>query len=422
MMKKKILFVGFRGKKEHLSEGHEVYLLTGKEDYRPEYETLFSQITIVNDIFNWNEVRAALSESYFDAVLTRFEDFIVPAAAIAEEKKLPGTIFENSVTFRNKFLMKEVFAEHNVPAADFTLISSMDAAEEFLSRNEFPLILKQLSGVHSRFVAKVKSREHLAETLSRFQTEIVNESATLHNQLYNHNRILTGPDPQKYFLLEELLIGDELSIDAITVNGQHSFTPVCRYLTSEEVGIEDHHLPIRILPADYPPEQEEIILNTARQALDALGADFCGSHTEVFFNRQTNDCRVVEVAARSGGFRGEMFDVATEGKFNLHEICIQVALGQEVLLPEIYPVFSAVVEVFAGEAGVLSDIDISCLNNRKDVRFVSINCRVGDQVGPASRGGKYVIKFLIYGNFFSSALSDATRLLHEIRNSIKIQK
>ena len=160
-MKQKILFVGYRGKEEHLSEGHEVFLITTKEDYRPEYEELFSRISIVSDIFDWNEVRSVLAGSLFDAVLTRFEDFIVPAAAIAEWLEIPGIKFEKSVSFRNKFLMKQVFAEHEVPAADFALVSSMDEADEFLSRHEFPLILKQLSGVHSRFVAKVKSREHL---------------------------------------------------------------------------------------------------------------------------------------------------------------------------------------------------------------------------------------------------------------------
>ncbi len=421
-MKKKILFVGFRGKEEHLSQGHECYLLTDKKDFRPEYSELFSQVSIVNDIFDWKEVKSSLDGTFFDAVLTRFEDFIVPAAAIAAEKNLPGTVFEKSVTFRNKFLMKEVFAAKKVPCANHALISTMEEAKEFLTRHDFPLILKQLSGVHSRFVAKVKSHEDLAATLARFQTEIVNEMASLHDQLYNHENVPVSPDPRTHFLLEEMLTGEELSIDAITVNGKHHFTPVCRYLTSEEVGIEDHHLPIRILPADYTPEQEEIILNTVRQALDALGADFCGSHSEVFFNRETNDCRLVEVAARSGGFRGEMFAVSTENKFDLHEACIQVALGNEVSVPTEYPIYTAVVEVFAPEFGEMSDIDISCLSGREDVQFVTVNKRVGDQVGPASRGGKYIIKFLLKGDGFADTLAEATKLLHSIRNSIVLTK
>lgn len=421
-MKKKILFVGFRGKAEHLSHGHECLLLTDKKDFRPEYSELFSQVSIVNDIFDWREVKSTLEGSHFDAVLTRFEDFIVPAAAIAAEKNLPGTVFEKSVTFRNKFLMKEVFAAKNVPCADHALISTIDEAEEFLTRHDFPLILKQLSGVHSRFVAKVKSHKDLAKTLVRFQSEIVNEMASLHDQLYNHELVIASPDPRTHFLLEEMLIGEELSIDAVTVKGNHKFTPVCRYLTSEEVGIEDHHLPIRILPADYSAEQETIILDSVRQALDALGADFCGSHSEVFFNRETNDCRLVEVAARSGGFRGEMFSVSTEDNFNLHEACIQAAQGNDVVMPTEYPIYTAVVEVFAPEAGTMSDIDISSLTGREDIQFVTVNRRVGQAVGPASRGGKYIIKFLLKGEVFDETLAEATRLLHNIRNSIVLTK
>ncbi len=421
-MKKRILFVGYRGKSTHLSKNNENFLLINKGEFKLEYENSFSKIWKVNDIFDWEEVRSVLAKSEFDAVLTRFEDFIVPTAAIAEAKKLPGISLEKSVNFRNKFLMKQVFAEQKVPAADFVLIDSMEKAEEFLTCHKFPLILKQLSGVHSRFVAKVKSREDLAQTLRVFQEEIQNEMATLHDQLFNHEKIPTTPDPRTHFLLEELLVGEELSIDALTVNGKHHFTPICRYVTSEEIGISDHHLPIRILPADYTPEQESIIYNTVKKALDALGTNFCGSHTEVFFKRETNECSVVEVAARSGGFRGEMFDVATQRNFDLNEICIQVALGDTISLPEKYPVYTAVVEIFSPNIGKLDSIDFSCLKNRDDIKNITLNRKNGEMVGPASRGGKFIMKFLVYGKEFQQTLNNATKLLHEIRNSIRLQE
>ncbi len=420
-MRKRVLFVGYRGKKSHLSEKYECFLLTNKQEYKPEYSSLFAQVFLVNDIFDWEEVRFALEKVSLDGVLTRFEDYIVPVAAIAAEKGLPGIPLEKAENFRNKFLMKKLLADQQVSTADFCLISSPADAEEFLQTHQFPLILKQLSGVHSRFVAKVKSPEDLAQTLSRFQQEITQEAATLHNHLYNHPQTTEVPDPQKYFLLEELLTGEELSIDAITQNGKHHLTPICRYLTASEVGINDHHLPIRILPDNYTPQQELIIYETVIQALDALGADFCGSHTEVFFNRETNQCHVVEVAARSGGFRGEMFSRSTQETFNLNEVCIQAALGESLSLPSSYPVYTAVVEVFSEKKGLLQSINLSLLHERKDLKFLTINRRVGDEVGPASSGGKYIVKFLLEGTSLEEVLSKSTELLHELRNSITLQ-
>ena len=130
---------------------------------------------------------------------------------------------------------------------------------------------------------------------------------------------------------------------------------------------------------------------------------------------------MVEVAARSGGFRGEMFDVATEGNFDLNKTCIQAALGEEVFIPNDYPIYAAVVEVFAPNFGKLQSIDYSCLKTRNDTQSIEINLKSGDFVGPASRGGKFIMKFLIHGENFKETLNNATKLLYEIRDSIQLQ-
>ena len=120
------------------------------------------------------------------------------------------------------------------------------------------------------------------------------------------------------------MVGEEITVDSYIVDGKPIHTPLCKYILSENLGFNDHHLPIRIMPYDVSPEDLSMIFDVTEQAYKALGADNCCTHTELFYDSQNHTCRVIEVAARSGGFRSEMFKHCCGGDLNL--AAIQVAL------------------------------------------------------------------------------------------------
>ena len=423
MSKKNVLFIGYRGKKSHIEsprEKYRLFLLTEKSEFKEEYAQEFEKVFIVDDIFDWKKIHLALEGEKFDAVLTRYEDFVVQVSAIADFYALPSVPLENAMNFRNKFLMRQAFDKAKSPSADFVLVSNIDDAEEFLENHEFPLILKQISGIHSKYVSKVKNKEELEATIKHYLESLKKDPSNLHRDLSGSTLNNDAPHPHDHLILEEAMQGQELSIDAFVVNKKIYFTPICSYVLAEEVGIDDHHLPIRYLPCELTKKQQDIIHDTVAQGLHALGADFCTTHTEVFFNSKTNECRLLEIAARGGGFRAEMYKTSTGNDFQMASV--EAALGIAPSFLKKINRYVAVVEVFAGEEGLLKSIDTSFLENRDDISHITFNKKVGEKVGKASNGGSFIVKFLTHDNTFAAIKKKSVDLLYQIRASIKVNQ
>jgi N-formylglutamate amidohydrolase/biotin carboxylase len=421
MSKKTILFVGYRGKRGHLEsprKKYELFLLIEKSEFKPEYKKEFGKVFVVDDIFDWKEVHKALEGEKIDAVLTRYEDFVVQVSAIADYYDLPSVQLENAMNFRNKFLMRKAFEKHGAPSAGFALVSNIGDAEEFLKNHDFPLILKQISGIHSKYVSKVKDKKELEKTISHYLDSLKKDPSNLHRDLTDSALDIDVPHPHEHLILEEMLKGQEFSIDAFVIDKKPYFTPICRYVLAEEIGIDDHHLPIRYLPYELTQKQQDVVYETVAEGLAALGADFCTTHSEVFFDPETNECRLLEIAARGGGFRAEMYYAVTGNDYNM--ATVEAALGIPPSFSQEINKFVAVVEVFANEKGVLKSIDTNVLENREDVSHITFNKKVGEEVGKASSGGSYIVKFLVCDETFEGIKKKAVDLLSEVRASIKV--
>lgn len=419
----KILFIGFRDKKtlieSALKKGYKFTLLIEKSEFQKEYENLFQNTIIVKNLFDWNEVKAVLLDANFDGVMTRYEDYTALVAAIADYLNLPSSGYKNALKSRNKFLMREAFREHDVPSADFALVQSLEDGREMIEKHGFPLILKQIAGIHSRYVFKVDSEADLKIKLDFLHTELAKDTSLLSQNIINYSQKINLPDPKKYFLLEEVLTGDELTVDAFISQGEIYLTPICRYVTSEEIGIPDHHLPIRIMPCEITKEDEELIYSVVKKALKSLKINYCATHTEVFFNTTTKECRLIEIASRGGGFRAEMYAESRGGDYDL--AVVESALGNIPVLEDSKNKYVAVVEVFSPEDGILTDINHSFLAQNPKIKNITLNKKTGENVGLAKHGGKYIIKFLIIDDNYEVCLKQAEHYLFQIQNSIQVK-
>lgn len=419
---KHALMVGYRGKKTHLesakAQGVRFDLLVDASEMQPEYALDFEAVHVLEDIFDWRQIEPILRQKKYDAVFTRLEDFTVLVSAIADYQILPGVAVDDALKFRNKHLMRQAFARHGVPSADFALVQSVDDARDFLKKHRFPLILKQISGIHSKYVAKVHDEAELAETIDYFLKSLAQENGTLHGQLHHYLKTLEAPDHFKYLLLEEFIVGEELTVDAFVVDGKVYHTPVCRYTMPEELGIQDHHLPIRTMPYDLEPDELKLVHNVVEQSLHALGANYCVTHVEVFLDRENKNCSLIEVAARGGGFRAEMVQETCGGDYDLGLIRSAFALPPNVANePHVY---CAVAEVFAPASGRLRAIDTNCLVNQPDVSHITWNKKHGEEVGRAADGRSFILKFLVKADSYEAVESRSQELLLKVRESIVI--
>ncbi|MDA1208970.1 MAG: ATP-grasp domain-containing protein [bacterium] len=420
---KKILMLGYRGKASHIASAQHagviVDLLIDKSEMKPAYENIFHAAYVVDDIYDWTEIEAVASANRYDAIFTRFEEFTTVVAALTDHLGLPGVAFADAPKFRNKYLMRKAFADHDVPSADFVLVQHPEEAKDFVAKHSFPLIVKQIAGFHSRYVAKVHNQAELESRIIEFLAALAQDTSLMHGKLHGYKEVI-APDPRSYVLVEECLTGEELTVDAFVVNGKIFSTPVCKYTMPEEMGIHDHYLPVRTMPYNISPEEEKIISTAVHEALHALGANYCVTHTEVFFDREKIECRLIEVASRGGGFRAEMLSHTSGADYDLG--VMRAALGLDPDVTAISSSYAAVGEVFASRNGILEAIDYSCLEGQDDIHRLTINRKIGDMVGRASDGKSYILKFLVSADSYDAATDRAKELLLKIRNSVTVRQ
>ncbi|MBT3293418.1 ATP-grasp domain-containing protein [Candidatus Peregrinibacteria bacterium] len=419
---KHILLVGYRGKISHIKtaidQGVLFDLLINKDEVKDEHNEIFDSVLTVKDIYDWNDIEPVLQKDKYDGVFTRYEDSTVIVSAIAHHLGLRGVPFKDVLKSRNKYLMRKAFADHSVPSADYVLASSFTDTAEFTEKHGFPLIVKQIYGIHSKYVAKVDSGEELKTTIEFFLESLAKESGHMYGQLQNFYEDADAPDPIKNVLVEECLSGEELTVDAFVVDGKIFFTPICKYTMPDELGFSDHHLPIRTMPYDVTEDEQSFIFDAVRKSLVSLGANHCASHVEIFFDRETKNCRLIEVAVRGGGFRAEMVRHTCDGDYDLG--LVRASMGMDPQVKNIPNKYVSVAEVFAPENGKLSSIDTSFIENNPDVHRITWNRIVGDKVGRASDGKNFILKFLVEGKTYEEAEGKTRELLIKIRDSIQV--
>jgi biotin carboxylase len=420
---KRILFIGFRGKESHLktarSKGMLLDLMIDASEMRDEYRESFNSVHVLDDIFDWRQITSATEGTSYDAVLTRFEDFTSLVSAVADHLNLPGVALQDAPKFRNKYLMRQAFEEFNVPSADFLLVSSFEEAKPMAEKHGYPLIVKQISGIHSKYVARVKDERELQSTIELFLDCLSKETGTLHGQLHHFPKEIGGPDHITSLLVEECLSGEELTVDAFVVDGEPFLTPICKYVMPEDMGFHDHHLPVRTMPYNLTTEEREVVNNAVKQSLKALGANYCVTHAEVFFDKEKKDCRLIEVASRGGGFRAEMVRHTCGGDYDFGLVRSALGIGPDVaVVPSKY---AAVAEVFSPENGILEEVDYSCLEGHDNIYSITHNRCIGDMVGRAADGHSFVLKFLVTADSYEEVDAKAKDLLLTIRSSIHVR-
>ena len=394
-------------------------LMIDDAEMREEFREEFQHLHVLDDIFDWRQISAAIEGEKYDAILTRFEDFTLLVSAVANHLGIPSVSLEDAPKFRNKYLMRKAFAEHDVPSADFQLVTSYEDAKPMVEKHGFPLIVKQIAGIHSKFVARVENEESLKSTIDFFLDSLAHETGMLHGQLHHYPKKIDGPDHFKHLLVEECITGEELTVDAFVVNGEPFLTPICKYIMPEDMGFNDHHLPVRTMPYTLSSDERDIVNTVVKHSLKALGANYCVTHVEVFFNRETKDCRLIEVASRGGGFRAEMVRHTCGSDYDLGLVLSALGMNPEV---ESAPnKFAAVAEVFSPKNGILEDVDYSCFENQDDIFSLTHNRRVGDMVGRASDGHSFILKFLVTAASYEEVNKRAEELLLAVRNSIRVR-
>ena len=311
-----------------------------------------------------------------DAAITTYENYVLPTAWITAHLGLPGLPLTAAEACTDKYTMRSLFAaakEKISPA--FTEVNDEEDLLQFAKNHSFPLILKPANLAKSLLVTKSDS---LDELLANYRRSV---------QLLETTYRKYAPNRKPKLILEEFLEGSIHSVDAF-VDDEGApciLTPIVDYQTGYDIGYEDNFHYSRTLPSRLSEGQQTALRHCADIGIRALGMKNSPAHVEIIMTK--DGPRIVEIGARTGGYRERMHKLANG--IDMTKAILEIALGEQ---PDVQPrkeEACAVLELFPKTAGrfmrMTNETKVKELSS-----FVSLAIKVqeGSSIGKASEGYK----------------------------------
>ncbi len=213
-----------------------------------------------------------------DRLIGVLEQLQVPLAEACAKLGLPGLTPAAAIRFRDKSAMKDALREAGLPCARHRLATSPAEVKAFIEEVGFPIIMKPAAGAGAVNTFRLDQPQQLKEALGAFP-----------------------PNARNPMLLEEFILGEEHSFDAVMVNGDATWHSISRYRPGPlEVMKNDWIQWCVLLPRDIGGPEYETIRRVGPAALKALGLRTGLAHME-WFRRTDGSVAISEVGARPPG-------------------------------------------------------------------------------------------------------------------------
>lgn len=256
-------------------------------------------------ILEKEEILAVCKAVNIDGITSIASDLAMHAVNyVAHNLGLAGNSVECTFLTTDKFAMRRVLSAADVKCPKYRLYSESTVFVE--GEFDFPVIVKPVDRSGSRGITKVDNRADLDKAVSF----ALNDSIS------------------KRVIVEEFVVGNEYSIESVSVNGVHRVLALTEKRTTGAphfVELEHHQ------PASLTELCKEKIKKLVVKALSALKVENGASHTEVLITTK-EEVFCVEVGARMGGdFIGSHLVELSTG-IDYLKIVIDIALKRKVNL------------------------------------------------------------------------------------------
>ncbi len=236
-----------------------------------EYADIFYQVSTL-DV---EGITRVAQQEQVDFLITACTDqALLTVAKVSEALGLPCYIdYQTALNVTNKSYMKKVFAQHQIPTAQFVVMGELE--EDAIAHLRFPLIVKPVDCNSSKGVKKVQNQDELKAAFA----EAVALSRT------------------KTAIIEEFVTGEEISVDVYVENG---VAHVLSVTNSEKIAADDKFV---IFRAKYPAVASESVLEKIRETAQRIADAFSLKNSPMLVQLITDgkDIFVLEFSARTGG-------------------------------------------------------------------------------------------------------------------------
>ena len=384
-----ILLIGrnFRPLAQYLTtHGHEYTLLKDRS------LTKFPDKKIKRRVLADFSSRAAILQAVdqipkkIDGVITVYESYVLPAAWIAAHLHLPGLPIASAEACTDKFLMRQLFTKAPEKISpDFAIAATEVDVRAFAATHDFPLILKPANLAKSLLVTKNHTLEELLGNYQKTQQKM-----TSVYQKY-------APQRQPKLLIEEFLEGSIHSVDAFVPSSGKPIVleQVVDYQTGYDIGFEDNFHYSRLLPSALPTKQVAALRQVACLGIEALGMKNCPAHVEIIMTNAGP--RIVEIAARHGGYRERMHSLANG--IEIYSAILAIALGKRPELKAVKKDPCAVLELFPIKPGTFVNIkNEGALRQLPSLVYLTVKTKPGDHIGRAADGYKAAMVIILHNS------------------------
>jgi phosphoribosylaminoimidazole carboxylase (NCAIR synthetase) len=213
-----------------------------------------------------------------ERLIGALEQLQVPLAQVREAVGIEGMDVRTALNVRDKARMKSVLRAAGVPCARHQLVATADEALGFANEVGFPLVAKPPAGAGAQATYRLDDMSALRSWLAAIP-----------------------PGPEAPGLLEEFLVGEEHTLESVTVGGQTVWWSVSDYLPPPLEVLRNPWIQWTVLlPREMTDPAYDGIWTVGPAALQALGVRDALTHME-WFRRPDGSVAVSEVGARPPG-------------------------------------------------------------------------------------------------------------------------
>lgn len=299
----------------------------------------------------------------------------------------------------NKLAMRRRFAAWDKSITPkYTVVhdSGKESLKKIKKKLGFPVVVKPTGLAQSILVSICFHEEELEKALRKtFRTV---------KRVYRERDSKEDPT----VLVEQFIEGGMYSIDGyIDTRGRIEFCPPVWVKTGRAIGFDDFFGYLQMTPTRLKSDAIKAAEETTASAVNALGLRSTTFHAELI--RDEGDWKVVEVGARPGGFRVELYKLSYGIDHILNDVLIRIP--EKVKVSKRVKGYTAAMKFFARQEGKLVKVKgLKKAEKIESVQHITQLKFAGDACKFAKNGGTAVFTTILHNKDRSELLADIRRL------------